>query len=100
MNTTIRRFMLAFVGLFALSVVGVFAYQALWVAPAHRCEEIGNWWDPKTRTCGHVVYIPDITHRPPGSRTPVYPTLPRTPEQAAQGVSNPGPAPAPAPARP
>ena len=76
---------------FALLVVvagGVWAYQALVTGPPQRCESSGNWWDAQTRTCGHVVYLPDLTHRRAGSRsTPRYPTLPETAVQGSGGTS-------------
>ena len=31
------------------------------IPPGAACEAAGNWWDPVTKTCAHVVYIPDIT---------------------------------------
>ena len=34
------------------------------VPPGAACEAGGNWWDPVSKTCAHVVYIPNITGRP------------------------------------
>ncbi len=92
MNSIINRLGLAFVALFAVSVVIVFAYQALVVAPVQTCEASGNWWDPQSRSCAHVVYLPDITHRRPGAKgMPLYPTLPQSRADAAAATSAPAP---------
>ena len=86
-----RRFLgrieLVFFALVAVMIGGVWAYQAIVAGPVQRCEGSGNWWDAQTRTCGHVVYLPDITHRAPGSRAPIYPTLPETAVQGSGGTS-------------
>jgi hypothetical protein len=34
------------------------------VPPGAACEAAGNWWDPVSKTCAHVVYVPNITGRP------------------------------------
>ena len=81
------RIELVFFAAVALAVAGVVAYQHWTVDPVQRCEGSGNWWDPQTRTCGHVIYLPDLTHRPAGSKRPVYPTLPETAVQGAGGTS-------------
>ena len=92
MATNFSRFVLGrieliFLVLVVLGGVCVWTYNAIYVAPAQHCEGSGNWWDPQTRTCGHVVYLPDITHRQPGAKTPVYPNLPESAAQAATGTS-------------
>ena len=81
------RIELVFFAVTALAVVAVFAWQAWAVDPVQRCEGSGNWWDAKTRTCGHVVYLPDITHRPRGAKAVRYPTLPDSASQAAGATS-------------
>jgi len=81
------RIELVFFAVLVLAVGGVLAFQSWFVSPMERCEGSGNWWDPKNHTCGHVIYLPDITHRPAGSKTPVYPTLPETAAQGAGGTS-------------
>jgi hypothetical protein len=90
-NTLSRIFLgrieLIFLVLVLIGGAGVWTYNAIVVAPAQRCEGSGNWWDPQTRTCGHVIYLPDVTHRPPGARTPVYPNLPQSAAQGATGTS-------------
>ncbi|WP_158914386.1 hypothetical protein [Caulobacter sp. S45] len=87
MNRLLGRVQLLFLGVFAVSVAGIWAYQSLYVAPAKACESSGNWWDPASRTCGHVIYLPDVTHRVAGSKTPVYPGLPKSADQASQATS-------------
>ena len=82
----LKRIELIFFAVVLVAVAGVWSYQSTVTGPAQRCETSGNWWDAKTRTCGHVVYLPDITHRPAGSRT-IYPTLPETAAQGAGGSS-------------
>ncbi len=92
MNSVINRVGLAFVALFAISVVIVFTYQNVVVAPVQACESSGNWWDPQSHSCAHVVYLPDITHRRPGAKgMPVYPTLPQSRGDAATATSAPLP---------
>jgi hypothetical protein len=87
MNRTIGRVQLLFLGVFALSVFGIWAYQDLYVSPAKACESSGNWWDPASRTCGHVIYLPDVTHRPAGAKAPLYPSLPKSAAEAAEATS-------------
>jgi hypothetical protein len=87
MNRTIGHVQLLFLGIFAVAVAGIWAYQGLYASPAKACETSGNWWDNASRTCGHVIYLPDVTHRPPGAKTPVYPSLPKSVDAAAQATS-------------
>jgi hypothetical protein len=92
MTPTIGRFFLGrielvFIAVVVIAAVAVFAYQRNVIDPGQTCEASGNWWDAKTRTCGHVVYLPDITHRPVGSKAPRYPTLPDSAAQATSGTS-------------
>ena len=81
------RIEVIFFVILALVVGGVWAYQTYDVDPVQHCETSGNWWDAQTRTCGHVVYLPDLTRRRPGSKAPRYPTLPETAAQGAGGTS-------------
>jgi hypothetical protein len=66
MNRTIDRLKLIFLGIFAIGVVAIWAYQILVVVPARRCEGNGQWWDRDRRICAQPLYIPDITGRPAG----------------------------------
>jgi hypothetical protein len=63
MNRTVTRIKLIFVGVFLVACVGVWTYQAVYVWPRDKCEKGGGWFDPGSRQCGRVVYIPDITGR-------------------------------------
>ena len=99
MNRFLNRIELIFLALLALSAVIVFVTQTLWITPDRKCEAAGDWWDGQTRTCGHVVYLPDITHRPIGgapvagpASAALYPDLPKTRADAAQAASAPYPA--------
>jgi hypothetical protein len=87
MNRLIGRVQLIFVAIFAVAAFGIWAYQSIYVSPAQACEHSGNWWDKQTRTCGHVVYLPDITHRKPGQKSPTYPGLPQSAQDASQATS-------------
>jgi hypothetical protein len=90
MNSIFNRLGLVFLALFAISVVIIFAYQAVVVTPIQSCESSGNWWDPQSHSCAHVVYLPDITHRATGAKgLPVYPTLPQSRGDAAAATSAP-----------
>jgi hypothetical protein len=63
MGSTITRIKLAFVGVFFVACAGVWAYQVLYVWPRDKCESGGGWFDPRSRQCGRVIYIPDVTGR-------------------------------------
>ena len=47
-------------------VGGVFAWQALVVAPGERCEASGRWWDAGSGICAQPISIAEITDRPIG----------------------------------
>ncbi|CAN7305699.1 hypothetical protein [Brevundimonas sp. LjRoot202] len=63
---TMKRLSLLFLATFAVLVGGVFAYQALVVAPGERCEAGGRWWDPGSGICAQPISIAEITKRPIG----------------------------------
>ena len=63
---TMKRLSLLFLATFAVLVGGVFAWQALVVAPGERCEAGGKWWDPQDRICAQPISIAEITGRPIG----------------------------------
>ena len=63
---TMKRLSVLFLATFAVLVGGVFAWQALVVAPGERCEADGGWWDPGEEICGRPVSIAEITGRPIG----------------------------------
>ena len=85
----LRHINLIFLAGLVVAIAAVAAYQILWIDPAKRCEAAGDWWDADTRECGRGVYLPDITHRPIGSKVLVYPGLPRSREDAAAAGSGP-----------
>lgn len=57
MTRVIDRLKLVFLGIFAFSCAGVWAYQLMVIAPARECEANGNWWDRDNRVCGVVVDV-------------------------------------------
>ena len=63
---TMKRLSVLFLATFAVLVGGVFAYQALVVAPGERCEAGGRWWDPGSGICAQPISIAEITDRPIG----------------------------------
>ena len=66
MNPTINRLKILFLALFAIGALAIGAYQIFYVLPAQKCDDRKGWFDPKTRGCGTVLYIPSITGRPAG----------------------------------
>lgn len=66
---TMKRLSVMFLACFAILMGGMFAYEALVVAPGDRCEAGGRWWDPKSGVCAQPISIAEITGRPnPGER--------------------------------
>lgn len=63
---TMKRLSVIFLATFAVLVGGVFAYQALVVAPEERCERGGGWWDGEGDVCATPISIAEITQRPIG----------------------------------
>ena len=63
---TMKRLSVLFLATFAVLVGGVFAYQALVVAPGERCEASGRWWDAGSGICAQPISIAEITDRPIG----------------------------------
>ena len=64
MKLIFGRLRTLFLLLFFLLTAVAWGYQYFYVAPKQRCEAARNWWDAGTRTCGHVVFIPDLTGKP------------------------------------
>ena len=54
---TMKRLTVLFFATFAVLLGGVFAYQALVVAPADRCEAGGGWWDPEGAVCARPISV-------------------------------------------
>lgn len=66
---TMKRLSILFLSIFAVLLVGMFAYERLVVAPGDRCEAGGKWWDTQTLVCAQPISIAEITGRPdPGER--------------------------------
>ena len=63
---TMKRLSVLFLATFAVLVGGVFAWQALVVAPGERCEASGRWWDAGSGICAQPISIAEITDRPIG----------------------------------
>ena len=63
---TMKRLSVLFRATFAVLVGGVFAWQALVVAPGERCEASGRWWDAGSGICAQPISIAEITDRPIG----------------------------------
>ena len=63
MHRTVTRIKLIFLAIFVVASIGVWAYHGLYAWPRDKCETGGGWYDPMSRQCGRVVYIPDITGR-------------------------------------
>ena len=63
---SMKRLSLLFLATFAVLVGGVFAWQALVVAPGERCEASGRWWDAGSGICAQPISIAEITKRPIG----------------------------------
>ena len=63
MDRTITRIKLLFVGVFFVACCGVWAYQVFYIWPREKCEQGGGWFDPGSRQCGRVIYLPDVTGR-------------------------------------
>ncbi len=62
-----RTFKYAFLGCFIAAVALISGYETLYGIPKKKCEDAGNWWSDKYRSCATPVYLPSITHRPIGS---------------------------------
>ncbi|HYC97095.1 hypothetical protein [Brevundimonas sp.] len=54
---TMKRLSVLFLATFAVLLVGVFAYQALVVAPEDRCEAGGGWWDAEGAVCARPISV-------------------------------------------
>ena len=64
MNGAISSIKLIFVGIFFVLCIAVWGYQVLYVWPKQKCErENHGWFEPRSRECGRVIYIPNVTGR-------------------------------------
>lgn len=77
MNKMIDRAKLIFVGIFAVVVAGLWAYQTYYVKPRLKCEEEHGWWSRELRECRKPVTLkapPEARGLPPIDS--LRPTLP------------------------
>ena len=54
---TMKRLSVLFLATFAVLLGGVFAWQALVIAPEDRCEAGGGWWDREGETCARPISV-------------------------------------------
>jgi len=87
--------MLSFLALFVIGTGVAFGYQVLYVIPAQKCESVGHWWEPNSRTCATPLYLPHITGRPvdPAARArAAAEALPEAQRRSPQARPDPRPA--------
>lgn len=63
MKSRIPQVQIAFVALLAISGIGIVGYQAYFIWPVDKCENHGDWWDPKDRVCAVPMPISQFTGR-------------------------------------
>jgi hypothetical protein len=63
---SMKRLSILFVGLFVVSLAGVFVYQRIYIDPEEKCLAENRWWYPEERRCLTPLYLPNITGRAPG----------------------------------
>ncbi len=63
MHKVIDRLKILVFGAFLVASAISVAVNFIWLAPGKACEQAGNWWDWRTRTCAHPILISDITGR-------------------------------------
>jgi hypothetical protein len=73
MQSTIDKLKWIFVGVFALTVAGLWTYDLFWVRPQRECEAKGRWWAAPYRTCAIPISLTTFTGRPNGARAPAAP---------------------------
>jgi hypothetical protein len=57
------RVQLAYLAVFVIICAGLYAYEALYVWPAQKCEAEGAWWNARDRECDTPIEIWRITGR-------------------------------------
>lgn len=67
MPSNFTTFKYAFLGCMIAAVALISGYEMLYGIPKKKCEDAGNWWSDKYRSCAVPVYLPSITHRPIGT---------------------------------
>ena len=77
MNRAINRAKLICLGIFAVAVAALWAYQTYYVKPRLKCEEDKGWWSPELRECRKPVTLrPPPAHKPLPPIDSLRPTLP------------------------
>lgn len=88
MNGAISSIKLIFVGIFFVLCIAIWGFQVLYVWPRQKCElENHGWFDNRSRQCGRVIYIPNVTGRVPGH--PEIRGLPRQPARPPMSPPSP-----------
>jgi hypothetical protein len=59
------RVQLAYLAVFLIICAGLYAYEAIYVWPAQRCEASGAWWNARDRECDTPIQVWRITGRSP-----------------------------------
>ncbi|MGH6955754.1 MAG: hypothetical protein ACREEW_03710 [Caulobacteraceae bacterium] len=87
MNRLLTRVQLAYLGVFVVICIGMFAYQAVYVWPVRRCEAHGGWWSPKYHQCATPIPISRFTGRLPRGPSPPGDTAAQRVAPGAQSTS-------------
>ncbi|MGZ3298324.1 MAG: hypothetical protein ACXU8O_04880 [Asticcacaulis sp.] len=66
MPSNFKLFKYVFLGVLLFLVTVISGYEMLYGIPKKKCDEAGNWWSWKYRSCAVPVYLPTITGRKPG----------------------------------
>lgn len=64
MSKLIRRVFRITAAVFLVTCLVLAVIQVVWIDPGRDCEQAGNWWDWRQRTCARPILISDITGRP------------------------------------
>jgi len=87
------RVQLTYLGIFVLISAGLWAYEAIFVWPAQKCEAAGAWWNPRDHECDTPLEIWRFTGRTPHLTPP--PSAPPAPARPAAVAAGPPAAAAP-----
>jgi len=64
MSKLIRQVFRITAAVFVVVSLVMVVIQLVWINPGKECEQAGNWWDWRQRTCAQPILISDITGRP------------------------------------
>ena len=70
MNKLLKRVSIGFLVTFAVICLAILAYSMLVLWPNSDCDKQGKWWSPRDHHCEKVLYLPNVTHRKPGTKAP------------------------------